>query len=60
MGKNFVYSEQDIVDKYKNNLKSIWNVPKALSGCMGDLSFLANFKTQEEMNAFFDDVTKEY
>jgi len=60
MGKNFVYSEQDIVDKYKNNLKSIWNVPKALSGCMGDLSFLANFKTQEEMNAFFDDVTKKY
>ena len=59
-GKPFLYSEQDIMDKYKDNIKSVWNVPKALSGCMGNLSFLANFKTKEEMTSFFDDVTKEY
>ena len=26
-GKNFTYSEQDIVDRYRNNLKQIWHVP---------------------------------
>ena len=58
-GKPFLYSEQDIIDKYKDNIKQIWHVPDALSGCMGNLSFLANFKTKDEMNAFFDEVIKE-
>ena len=59
-GKNFVYSEQDIIDRYRNNLKSIERVPEALSGCMGNLSFIANFKTREKMQEFFDDIIKEY
>ena len=58
-GKPFLYSEQDIVDKYKDNLKSIWHVPDALSGCMGNLSFIATFKTKKEMNDFFSEVMKE-
>ena len=59
-GKNFVYSEQDIIDRYRNNLKSIERVPEALSGCMGNLSFIANFETREKMQEFFDDIIKEY
>ena len=58
-GKPFLYSEQEIVDKYGANIKQIWKVPDALSGCMGNLSYIANFKTKGEMTAFFDDVTKE-
>lgn len=58
-GKPFRYSEQDIVDKYRGNLKQIWHVPDALSGCMGNLSFIANFKTKEEMEEFFAEVVAE-
>ena len=58
-GKNFTYSEQDIVDRYRNNLKQIWHVPDALSNCMGNLSFIANFKTKEEMEEFVAEVVKE-
>lgn len=58
-GKQFVYSEQDIVDRYRNNLKQIWHVPDALSNCMGNLSFIANFKTKEEMEEFVSEVIKE-
>lgn len=58
-GKPFRYSEQDIVDKYRGNIKQIWHVPDALSGCMGNLSFIANFKTKEEMEEFFAEVVAE-
>jgi hypothetical protein len=57
-GKEFVYTEQDIVDKYKKNIKTVGRVPKALSGAMGDIMFLATFKTQEEMNEFYLEVMK--
>lgn len=57
-GKTFYYSEQDILDKYKNNLKSVSRIPKALSGTMGDMSFIAVFKTKEEMSEFFTDAVK--
>ncbi len=57
-GKNYYYSEQDIADRFRNNLKAVERVPQALSGCMGNLSFLANFETKEEMQEFFDDVIK--
>jgi hypothetical protein len=57
-GKEFVYTEQDIVDKYKKNIKTVGRVPKALSGAMGDVMFLANFKTKEEMLEFYSEVMK--
>ena len=47
------------MDRYKPYIKQIWHVPDALSGCMGNLSFIANFKTKKEMTDFFDEVTKE-
>lgn len=58
-GKAFLYSEQDIIDRYKDNVKTIWHVPDALSGAMGNLSFIANFKTKEELLNFVQDVVKE-
>jgi hypothetical protein len=57
LNKQYVYSEQDIVDKFGANLKSVGRVPLALSGAMGDVMFLANFKTQDEMNEFYKEVT---
>ena len=55
-GKNFVFSEQDIKDKYAENLKRIDRIPDSLSSDMGNTMYLANFKTEEEMNKFYEDV----
>lgn len=55
-GKDFVYSEQDIRDKYGKNLKAIGRLPDSLSSDMGNTMYLANFKTEEEMNKFYKEV----
>ena len=55
-GKNFVYTEQDIKDRYAKNLKRIERIPDSLSSDMGNTMYLANFKTEEEMNEFYEDV----
>ena len=57
-GKSFEYSEQDVIDAYRSNLKSVSRIPKALSGAMGDLCFIGTFKTDKEMSEFFADALK--
>ncbi len=57
-GKRFFYSEQDIVDKYSKNLKTIDRIPEALSGAMGNTMYLATFKTKEEMDDFYSEIFK--
>lgn len=57
-GKNFVYSEQDIVDKYRANIKLIERIPDVLSGAMGNVMYLANFKTKKEMDEFYSEILK--
>jgi hypothetical protein len=56
-GKDFVYSEQDIIDKYKANIKMIGRIPDALSAAMGNLMYVATFKTEPEMDEFYREVT---
>ncbi|MDE6598416.1 MAG: carbamoylphosphate synthase large subunit [Clostridia bacterium] len=57
-GKEFVYDEQEIIDKYWAHLKSIERIPDALSPAMGNLMFLANFTTKKELDEFYSDVLK--
>lgn len=57
-GKDFYYTEQDVVDKYGANIKAIGRVPQVLSGAMGNIMFIANFKTEEELNTFYSEVLK--
>ncbi len=57
-GKEFVYSEQDIVDKYSANIKTVGRTPDVLSGAMGNVMYIASFNTKEEMNGFYSDVLK--
>lgn len=58
-GKHYVYREQDIKDKFYNNLKIIGRVPRALSGAMGDTMYIANFKTKAELDDFYNEMTQE-
>ena len=57
-GKNFVYSEQEIKDKYSGCIKTVDRVPDVLSGAMGNTMYVANFKTKAEMDEFYRDVLK--
>lgn len=56
--RTFTHTEQDIINRYSDKLKSVEKIPEALSGTMADLAFIANFKTKEEMYEFFSYVTE--
>lgn len=55
-GKEFKYSDEEILEKYKDNMKEYKRVEDALSGAMGNRMFIANFKTKEEMDKFYQDT----
>lgn len=55
-GKEYKYCEQDIVFKYGSHIKLLGRVPKALSGAMGDIMYIANFVDKSEMDDFVADV----
>ena len=56
-GRTFTHDENYILSKYADKLKSVERIPEALAGTMGDLAFMANFKTLEEAFEFFNDAT---
>ena len=57
-GKNFVLSEQEIREKYAENIKHVDRIPDVLSGAMGNTMYIANFKTKKQMDEFYHDVLK--
>ena len=57
-GKNFVMSHEDIMNKYGAQMRMVERIPDALSGAMGNQMYVATFPTEEEMNAFYADVTR--
>ncbi len=59
-GKNFVMTKDDIVAKYGYNIKVVDRVAEVLSGAMGNQMYLATFDTEDDMNAFYADVTMCY
>lgn len=57
--KNFVMSHDDIMEKYGAHIRMVDRIPEALSGAMGNQMYLATFSTEEELMAFYEDVTRE-
>lgn len=57
-GKNFVYTDDALREKYAAQLKMVDRVPDALSGAMGNMMFVGLFPTEEAMNAFYADAVK--
>ena len=57
-GKNFVLSHEDIMAKYGANMKMVDRITDVLSGAMGNQMYMANFNSEEEMNAFYADVVR--
>ena len=52
-------TKEDILAKYGQNIKVVDRVAEVLSGAMGNQMYLATFPTEEEMNTFYADVTRE-
>lgn len=57
-GKDFVMSHSDIMDKYSANMKMVNRIPDVLAGAMGNQMYVAIFDTQEELDAFYQDILK--
>lgn len=57
-GKNFVFSHEDIMEKYGANMKMMERIPDVLAGAMGNQMYVATFKTKREMDAFYRDMLK--
>ena len=55
-GKHFVYSHEQIMQKYQQNIRMVDRMPDALSGAMGNQMYVATFSTREGMEQFYSDV----
>ena len=55
-GKNFVMDHDAIMAKYASRIKMVQRIPKALSGAMADMMYLANLKTPEEKAEYYADL----
>ena len=55
-GKHFVYSHEQIMQKYQQNMRMVDRMPDALSGAMGNQMYVATFSTREGMEQFYSDV----
>ena len=54
--KSFVYSHEQLMQKYQDNMRMVDRIPEALSGAMGNQMYVATFSTRDEMEKFYSDV----
>ena len=59
-GKHFVMNHEDIMAKYGTQMRMVERIPDVLSGAMGNQMYVAVFPTQEDMDAFYSDILREY
>ncbi len=57
-GKPFVYSHEEILEKYGENMRMVERIPDVLSGAMGNQMYVAVFPTKRAMDKFYRDVLK--
>ena len=55
-GKDFKLSPEELLNKYRGQMKMVERIPDALSGAMGNQMNVANFPTKEEMDQFYYDA----
>ena len=50
-GKSFVYSHEQLMQKYQDNMRMVDRIPEALSGAMATRCNVATFSTRDEMES---------
>ena len=53
---DYVYSHDDVMQKYAGALKMWERIPAVMAPAMGDQTYIARFRTREEMDEFLDYV----
>ena len=59
-GKQYKLDDYEVMLKYSHCMKMWGRIPEALSGAMANQMYVANFDTEEEMNAFYADMAATY
>ncbi len=57
-GKDFVKSNEEVLETYKDHMRMSGRIPDVLADAMGNQFYMATFETEDEMNAFYADVLK--
>jgi len=55
-GKSYKYDDYEIMHKYGHKMVMWGRIPEALSGAMANQMYVANFDTEEEMMAYYEDL----
>ncbi|MCI8659143.1 MAG: ATP-grasp domain-containing protein [Lachnospiraceae bacterium] len=55
-GKNFVMSDEDVLNRYGEKMKMAGRLPDVLSSAMGNQMFVAVFETKKEMDGFYKNI----
>ncbi len=58
-GKSFVMDHNAIMEKYGSKMKMTGRLPDALASAMGNVMYIANLDTDEELNTFFRDLLEQ-
>ena len=59
-GKHYKLDDYEIMLKYSHKMVMWGRIPDALSGAMANQMYVANFDTEEEMMAFYEDLAAQY
>ena len=59
-GKHYKMEDYELMLKYGHAMKMWGRIPDALAGAMANQMYVANFDTEEEMNAYYADVSATY
>ncbi len=57
-GKDFAVSDEELADRYRDQLRMVRRMPDALAGAMGNRIFIGCFPTEEAMNAFYAEAVR--
>ena len=59
-GRRYKLDDYEIMMKYGSKMVMWGRIPDALSGAMANQMYVANFDTEEEMMAFYEDMAATY
>ena len=59
-GKHYKLDDYEVMLKYGHCMKMWGRIPDALSGAMANQMYVANFDTEEEMMAYYADLSAQY
>ena len=55
-GKAYALDHNAVMEKYGYCMKMQGRIPDALSGAMGNIMYVANLETEEELNEYYKDL----